>query len=415
MNQEYSNERFIEELTRQDEGLLDDYQRHLTHRGYRQSTRYAYLVVMRHWLHWRATMAPGSNLDRHGMERFIARHLPTCCCECSGDKGHKMVRAALNQALLMCGHRRVRTEHAEPTSAAIEGLIARFDDYLETMRGLAATTRWGYRRDVRRFLWWQYGNSIIDVSTIKTAAILEFALAESLRLRPASVRSVVGSLRAFFRFQQLRGYPAPTIEGCFVAPCDYRLSSLPHALDTDSLQRFWASFDVVTPIGKRDYAMARCLADLGLRCAEVAGLRLEAFEWRNDRVRLTATKTRREALLPLPGTTAGAVADYLRHGRPQTESRSLFVYHRAPLGMGVQVTTVRGAIRRAFDRAGLPFTGTHVLRRTLATQLLHHGAPLNEIADVLRHRSIDTTRVYTKVDYANLRQVAMPWPGGSHE
>src|SRR5699024_130584 len=118
---------------------------------------------------------------------------------------------------------------------------------------------------------------------------------------------------------------------------------------------------------------------------------------------------------PLPDSTADAVATYLREARPDTDSRAVFVYHRAPLGQAVFATTVRGADRRAFTRASLSFTGTHVLRRTLATRLLEHGAPLTEIADVLGHRCVDTTQIYAKVDRVGLRRVALPWPGDCHE
>ena len=96
---------------------------------------------------------------------------------------------------------------------------------------------------------------------------------------------------------------------------------------------------------------------------------------------------------------------------PATTSRSIFVFHSAPFGRGVAKTTVRGAIRRAFLRADLPWTGTHILRHTMATKMIQSGVTLKEIADVLRHRNMDTTQIYTKVNLPELEQVAMPWPG----
>ena len=81
------------------------------------------------------------------------------------------------------------------------------------------------------------------------------------------------------------------------------------------------------------------------------------------------------------------------------------------MGRGVANTTVRGAIRRAFARANLPWTGTHILRHTAATRMVQGGATLKEVADVLRHRSINTTQIYTKVNLPELQHVTMPWPG----
>jgi site-specific recombinase XerD len=108
-----------------------------------------------------------------------------------------------------------------------------------------------------------------------------------------------------------------------------------------------------------------------------------------------------------------ALVSYLRYGRPKTKSRFVFVYHCAPIGQAVKGTTVRGVIRRAFSHAGFSWTGTHILRSTAASRLLEGGASLKEIADVLRHRSIETTKFYTKVDFVHLAQVALPWPGRS--
>jgi integrase len=138
---------------------------------------------------------------------------------------------------------------------------------------------------------------------------------------------------------------------------------------------------------------------------------LNDIDWLGASVRLTGTKNRRTGQLPLPQITGEALVDYLRHGRPITASRSVFVVHRAPVGQAATITTVRGAIRRAFVRAGLAWSGTHILRHTAAARMVQSGVSLKEVADVLGHRSIDTTLIYTKVDVPQLARVALPWPG----
>jgi integrase len=137
---------------------------------------------------------------------------------------------------------------------------------------------------------------------------------------------------------------------------------------------------------------------------------LEAINWRAAVVTLTHTKSGRCDQLPLPHATGEALVAYLRQGRPDCRAHALFVHHRAPLGAPVAKTTVRGAVRRAFQRAGLPWSGTHVLRHTAARRMLQSGCSLKDIADVLRHRSLDTTAIYAKVDLPHLAQVALPWP-----
>jgi integrase len=175
---------------------------------------------------------------------------------------------------------------------------------------------------------------------------------------------------------------------------------------------FLSSFDRTTPLGRRDYAIAMCLAELGLRALEVARLTLDSVDWRSGTITIAPGKCRRSDRLPLPPAVAAAIADYLRHGRPVASTRALFVHHRPPRGQGVGPATVRGAVRRAYARAGLnaSLTGTHVLRHTAATRMLRGGASMKQIADVLRHRSIDTTAIYAKVDLGTLARVALPWP-----
>jgi integrase len=194
----------------------------------------------------------------------------------------------------------------------------------------------------------------------------------------------------------------------------WRLAALPPHLASDEVARFLRAFDRRTASGQRGYAMARCMLDLGLRVSEVATLQLEDLHWRDGTARIGAGKARRVDVLPLPIATGLALVAYLRHGRPPSPSRAVFVRDRAPLDVPMTTENVRHAMRQAFVRCGLAdrYTGTHILRRTMATQMRVAGASVKQIADVLRHRSLDTTRIYTKLDRPQLATVAAPWPGG---
>ena len=167
-------------------------------------------------------------------------------------------------------------------------------------------------------------------------------------------------------------------------------------------------------MGRRDYAMALCMADLGLRVSEVADLRVDQVNAECGVFQLAAGKSRRERLLPMPQRVRQAVMTYIRQGRPQTDELRLFVRHRVPIGAAVTRELVRGVMRRAY--ATVPgcehLTGTHVLRHTAATRLQRAGADLKRVADILGHRSLDTTAIYTKLDLGRLTEVALPWPVG---
>jgi site-specific recombinase XerD len=118
--------------------------------------------------------------------------------------------------------------------------------------------------------------------------------------------------------------------------------------------------------------------------------------------------------MPLPAATGSAIADYLWFERPQTvNSRSTFVRSIAPREQPIGTDLVRKTIRQAYARAGLPYTRAHILRHTVANRLLEGGSSLKEVADVLRHRSLNTTLIYAKLDSKNLVAVALPWPGST--
>jgi site-specific recombinase XerD len=156
---------------------------------------------------------------------------------------------------------------------------------------------------------------------------------------------------------------------------------------------------------------ARCLIDLGLRVCEVARLRLEDIDWQNGTIRLAANKSRRTDVLPLPAETGRAIAAYLRTERPTTANCAVFVRHVAPYDEPIGAAVVRNVIIAAFRRCGWSHCHVHILRHSTASRFLAAGTPLKEIADILRHRNLDTTAIYTKVDTNRLAAVALPWPG----
>src|SRR3984893_10192784 len=194
-------------------------------------------------------------------------------------------------------------------------------------------------------------------------------------------------------------------------PANWRLASLPKALSSAEVERLLGSLGHDGPSARPSDAMVRCALDLGLRGSEVAKLGLDDIDWRAGIITLRRTKSRREDILPLPEATGRAIADYLKFERPQTTNRSVFVRHVAPRGQPIGPDLVRKVIRQAYARAGLPYTRAHLLRHTMASRLLEGGSSLKEVADVLRHRSLNTTLIYAKLDNKNLAAVALPWPG----
>ena len=174
-----------------------------------------------------------------------------------------------------------------------------------------------------------------------------------------------------------------------------------------------ASFDASTPCGQRDQAIVQCLSTLGLRPGEVADLCLDDIDWRGGTLQIRARKNRRGAVLPLPRVVGQALVVYLSGERPATDERRVFVEHLGdrrgkPLSSPAVSRVVARALRRA--AADTPLTGAYVFRHTVASRMVREGASLKEVADVVGHRSLDTTTIYVKLDLPRLREVALPWP-----
>jgi integrase len=201
--------------------------------------------------------------------------------------------------------------------------------------------------------------------------------------------------------------------GVLSYPANWQLSSLPKTLTAEEVEQLIDSLGQAGRSMRRADAIVRCVLDLGLRSGEVARIGLDDIDWRAGTLTLRHTKGRRVDVLPLPVATGKAIAAYLKHERPKTSNRAVFVRHVAPRDVPVGPDLVRKTIRQAFARAGLPYTRSHLLRHTMANRLLAAGSSLKEVADVLRHRSLNTTMIYAKLDSRRLSEVALPWPGSA--
>ena len=224
---------------------------------------------------------------------------------------------------------------------------------------------------------------------------------------------MASSIRSFLRFLLLHGLIHRDLAAAVPSFANWRLSSLPTSIGRADLEKLIRAVDTSTPIGKRDLAVLLCMTELGLRAADVAALRQDGVDLAAGILCFQRPKQREQVELPMPRRLAAAIRLYLRQGRPACPSASLFVVHRAPVGGSLKPIGIRDIVIRRAAQAGLGdrIRGTHVIRHTLATELINAGASLKEIADLLGHRSIDTTSIYAKVDLRSLAGVALPWPG----
>ncbi len=390
--------------------IVTPYIESLRDQRYPDRTIRGYLGCLAHFSYWIiAEECDFTIVESSLIERFLLKHLPVCTCPAPCYCTVANSRAALMHLLKVLPRERTRSVAVSPVAVEIE----RFGNYLLDVCGVTPNTRDSRIRHVGAFLVWQFGSQQPDISKLSVAHLDAFFDERRVHLRPSSLRIVCNSLRSYFRYRAMVGDSIAPLSAYLPRISDWRRATLPKVLSDAELEAFLKAFDRADPVGLRDYAIARCLLDLGLRGHEVTYLTLESVDWRSATLTISNTKSQRAQQLPLPVTTGEAIAQYLRQGRPKTVNRALFVRHRAPFDKPLGVPAIRNSMNRGFARCGLRdrFCNTHVLRRTTATRLQRTGASVKEIADVLRHQSLDTASTYARIDLEGLRAVALPWSG----
>jgi integrase/recombinase XerD len=242
---------------------------------------------------------------------------------------------------------------------------------------------------------------------------MRFVQRQAPRLHLKRAKLLTTALRSFLHYARYREEIALDLAAAVPVVANWTMTSIPRAIPPDSVRQLLASISRQTAIGRRDYAILLLLARLGLRASEVVLLDLDDIDWEAGQVSVRGKRDRRSAL-PLPADVGEAIAAYLRDGRPRCTSRRVFLRAKAPIGGLLGPSAIGSLVRQALTRAGVsaPTTGAHQFRHALATQMLRQGASLADIGEVLRHRSPQTTTIYTKVDLEALKTLALPWPGG---
>lgn len=391
---------------------VDAFKRYLTERRYAATTSASYLAAIAHFARWaRSRRLALRQIDEVSIVKFLDGHLPRCCCTgpTRHDRGdHSAALRHLLEVLRAQGAIAVPSIGTTP----VDEELLRYDKHMAHVRGLTIKTRSMALRIIRRLLVARFGEGPIDIVEINPEFVRSFfAQQAELYSKPANASLVVTSLRGYFRYRASLGDLVHGLIGAVSYPANWKLSSLPKTLTAEEVTRLVGAMGQPGRAMRRADAIVRCALDLGLRSCEVARLSLDDIDWRAGTVTLRHTKGLRQDVMPLPAVTGEALAAYLKHERPKTSNRAVFVRNTAPRDEPIGPDLVRKTIRQAYGRAGLPYTRSHLLRHTMANRLLASGSSLKEVADVLRHRSLNTTMIYAKLDSRNLVEIALPWPG----
>ena len=365
-----------------------------------------------HFAHWMSMRhLPVHMLDEGCIDQFLRYHLPRCDCPGEALRTSRELHAALVPllAILRAGHFIVQPP--APAGPIAEELRS-YDAHMQDARGLAVGTRRGRLRIVERLLVAKFAGRPVVIGELQTEDVRRF-IAEQLDSlgTTSNAITIASTLRAYLRYRATCGDAVQPLLAVIASPAHWSLASLPRGLKPEEVDRLLSSFTDALRSPRRGYAVVRLALDLGLRSIEINRLQLADIDWRLGAVTLRRTKSRRQDILPLPVATGRALEAYLRHERPKTSDGAVFVRHLAPYDQPIGVDAIRRVLRDAFRRVGIPHGRTHALRHTLACRLVGQGGSIKEVADVLRHRSLNTSLIYAKLDHGALAGVALPWPG----
>lgn len=383
---------------------FEDFRRSLEDRGYAAGTIRHKYGLLRRLEQWMKSQRLGiHDLDEECAKAFVAARSRR------GLRRIDVERTVLQliEYLRSCG------AVARPVSASDGSLgtavLERYEAYLRAERGLSPATIPGYLFFARIFLLESLAGGDGSLAAMSVGRIRGFFLARARRVTPQRNQAAAIALRSFLRFLFLRGHTSVDLSRAVPTVQQERVASVPRHVSPQDVEQVLAACDLSSATGRRDYAVLLLLARLGLRAGEVVKLELGDIRWREGEIVVRGKGLRRDRLPLLPDVGA-AIAGYLRQDRPRTACQRLFLCRKAPHRGFARAVSISNRVCRAFTRAGLSPRSAHAFRHGIATTMLRRGASLAEIAQVLRHRSSESTERYAKLDFGALRDVALPWP-----
>ncbi len=391
------------------EPYIDGFAEMLMKKGYSHASAIRYLRAAAHLGYFLSSQGKAlTDIDSMTPDSFRL-HLPTCrCLNSNGGKinhhtffGAKCFQQYLQQIGVVPLEPVAIVESAEPT------LLVNFRHWLHCHRGAAQSTIRLYCIGASQLL------SALSENTNQwnTQQVRAFFLERAGKCGAPTLEKLVTSIRVFLRYLIACGHCSTDLDQAVPVFAHWRLAALPRCLTSDEVDQLIIGCAGNSTKSVRDLAIILLLVRLGLRAGDVAGMCTDDIEWSSATLRVIG-KSRYEVRLPLPQDVGDAILHYLECRPQNAQTNNLFVSNIAPFRPFISADGVSSVVKRALQRAGVktPCKGAHVLRHTAATEMLRKGVPLDKIGLVLRHRSMDTTAYYAKVDVELLRQVVQSWP-----
>jgi integrase/recombinase XerD len=375
--------------------------------GYRRRPAQLLLRGAAHLSHWALIRKVRiEEIDQRLFGTFVD-HLTTCTCThtfhgrdlYNAQGAKRFVQHLQIRGILPC---------TEAPREQVPALVEAFSAWMRLHRGVAESTLAQYVPITKEFVDTLGG----DAAAYNASLVRSFILTRASRTGHSGAKSVVNAIRMFLRFLATYDYCSPELIAAVPRIAHWRLASLPRYISAQDIEGLVAACNPASLEGSRDRAIILLLARLGLRAGDVRDLLIGDIDWSHGRLRVVG-KGQCETRLPLPQDAGDAILHYLKHFRPTIHDDHVFLKVRAPFESLRSSGPISKLVGRAIRRAGIkaPSMGAHLLRHSAATEMLRQGSSLDVIGAVLRHRSVESTAHYAKVDSTLLRSVAQPWPG----
>jgi len=393
---------------------LDGFCEWLSKRGFTRFTIRRHISNVSHFSRFleKHKLTNPTSLNSEHIRRFITEHLPRCKHRRPGAKHYHRVASSIHrfmEYLQECGFVDVTSHHLAPYQSLLDGYMK----WMKDVQHSAPRTLQLRRQYLIRFLLWLGSDATPEkLSKLSPDKIQTFFLDYSLKHGRAARRCMQAALRTFLRFCQVQGYIKGDLAPSVPTLRTYKLDTLPRGITDKEAQMLLSCIDRNTHTGRRDYAIIRLLYTYGIRGGQVRALRLQDINWAQSQIRFPPLKHGKEILQPLTDNVGESLLDYLQNSRPPSLYPEVFLTLRAPYQPLQYSTTLSDIIARHMRAAGITSArfGANAFRHGFATRMLEQGHPLKAIADMIGHRCLQTTFIYTKVDFQTLNQVALDWP-----
>jgi site-specific recombinase XerD len=273
-------------------------------------------------------------------------------------------------------------------------------------RNLTNSTIKTTSRYIKKFLFYLEKNNhnIKDINHI----IINNFLKTIFGVNSYTISQTLTCLKQFLKYLFDKNIINLDFSNCLPKLKVHKLKRLPSVWNNEDIDKLLKSVDRNNPLGKRDYAIILLAIRYGIRAIDIKNLKFSNFNWQNNTIEFAQTKTKKLVRLPLFKDVGWAIIDYIKNGRPVSESDTIFVRHIPPYVKLMDDSSTHTILKRYIKLAKISIsnqkTGLHSLRHTLATSLLEKNVPIEIISNILGHKTTETTSIYLKNSIELLRE-----------